>query len=875
MKKIFLIDGHALIYKMYYAFMRRPMVNSKGEDTSILFGFTKFLLELSLREAPTHIAVAFDLPTKTFRHEAYPEYKANRSASPELVQSAMEPLKEILKALNIKVLLYPGFEADDVIGSVAKQFGSEETKVYMVTPDKDFGQLIDDNIFQYKPGKSGAEHQVIGVEELCSNYGISRPEQIVDYLTLCGDASDNVPGVRGVGDVGASKLIARFGSVADIYANLDQLSAKQREAFESARSYIDLSRFLVTIKSDIELNLSLEDIENRIAPNSEILALFASHEMNSLVNLLGEGDGHNGVDNEVQEKHTKIEEVESAEIVALAKADNSVGFICEDGKIIFAHGSKYAVLSQSDVVAKQILENENIAKYGYQIKSSIGGLKDAGIAICGALYDIELMHYLLNPERTHRLDILVKGYLNESLDEPLVSQEVVQMDIFSMPAQTEEKSYRRAAKMASAIYRITPLLAKELKDNNLYKLYEEIEMPLICVLADMEYEGVKIDTDHLARFGSTLALQLSQIEQDVRELVDEPALNISSPKQIGVLLYEKLNLNSKVKTNSRNSYPTDEETLQALADKHPVIEKILEYRGVKKLLSTYIEPLPALAHASNGKVHTTYTQSLTATGRLSSIKPNLQNIPVRTEMGREIRKAFVPSYGGYIVAADYSQIELRLMAHLSGDSAMISDFLQGDDIHAATAAKIFDVHVSEVTKEQRRQAKTANFGIIYGISAFGLSQRLGIARAESKALIDEYFRHYPAVKQYISDIAAKAREQGYVETIFGRRRYLPDINSRNVTVRSLAERNAVNAPIQGSAADIIKIAMIRIANRIKNEKLQSRMVMQVHDELIFDVVPQETDYLIGMVKEEMEGVCALSVPLLVDVNKGANWLEAH
>ncbi len=877
---LYLIDGHSLIFRMYYAFMRAPMINSKGEDTSILFGFTKFLLELLNKEHPTHIAVAFDPPAKTFRHEMYPEYKANRSAAPELVKAALEPLTEIVKALGIPVVMYPGFEADDVIGSLSKQFAAKGYTVYMVTPDKDLGQIIDENIFQYKPGKGKEEKSIIGKEEICEHYGIDNPSQVIDILTLWGDASDNVRGVDGVGEVSAKKLVGKYGSVENIYAHLQDLTPKMQEAFNKAKEYIDQSKTLVTIKTDIELNLNEEDLRNDVFCNQCITEILSRYEMPSLRRLLPSDSGSQEIATPVKKKMESIE-VSYQEIEKMALENKEIAYRKDGNTIIFACKQRYTITDISNPCVQIIMANENISKIGHNIKPSIVELKSEGISVNGDLYDLEIMHYLINPERTHKLDILASGYLDIdiSITYEKPSIEAVQIDLFSAPATDIKLEREHLDKTINEAIVLTDLYQKikdDLAAQNLLTLYNEIEKPLIMVLADMESAGVKIDPYQLQEYSKSLSDELNGIEQQAREMVDEPELNLSSVRQVGEVIYEKLNLNPKAKKNARSNYPTDEETLNDLYDKHPFIGKVLEYRAAKKLLSTYIDPLPSLINPRSGRIHTTFNQALTATGRLSSVKPNLQNIPIRTERGREIRKAFVPSTpDGYIVSADYSQIELRIMAELSRDESLIEGFRHNADIHTATAAKIFKEKPEDVTKEQRRRAKTANFGIIYGISAFGLSQRLNISRSESKKLIEEYFINYPKVKEYMESSIAKAKEQGYVQTLFGRKRYLPDINSRNQVVRGLSERNAINAPIQGSAADIIKLAMIRVAYRMKRENIQSKMVLQVHDELVFDVKREELEHLMKIVKEEMEGVCKLSIPLTVDCSYGKNWLEAH
>ncbi len=913
MQKIFLIDGHSQIFRMYYAFMRRPMVNSKGEDTSILFGFTKMLLELIAKEHPTHLAVAFDPPAKTFRHEAYPQYKANRSAAPELVKAALEPLQEILAAFNIPVVMIPGYEADDAIGSMAAQWENEDSQIFMVTPDKDYGQLISQNIFQYKPGKGGNEVEIIGKKEVCENYGICEPDQVIDILTIWGDASDNVPGIRGIGEVGAKKLIAKYGSLEGIIEHVDELPQKQQESIRSSMDQIMMSRFLVTIKKDIQLPLSLEDIEFKGAANSSISAVFNRYEFNSLRKLLpqwmiadedtvpateepnAEEGGYTSLD------IPQVKETTARDFAATAASEGEFAiYDFKEKGIVAGCGNVYTVASIAQMQQlKGILENPAISKTGYGFKELYKTLWNEGINLRGNINDIELMHYILNPERNHKEDALLKGYLDVDVADIAAQGEShakeedtpVQMDLFSMASEPdlfstpqEEENLQTpdnsAAQIAgikcNLLIQLRSRLEEDLSRAGQLSLYKEIEAPLVEVLAQMEHTGVKIDTVQLKEYSSLLSGELAEIEAQAMELAGEGAINLSSPKQVGVLLYEKLQLNPKVKKSSKGSYPTDEETLNEMLHLHPIVGKILEYRGIKKLISTYTDALPGLVNPKTGKIHTTFNQSLTATGRLSSTNPNLQNIPIRTQRGREIRKAFIPSTdGGFIVSADYSQIELRLMAHLSADPHLIDAFNRGMDVHTATAAKVFKVSEEEVTKEQRSRAKVANFGIIYGISAFGLSQRLGMSRTDSKALIEEYFRSYPQVKEYMNNMIAMAREKGYVETIYGRKRFLPDINSRNAVVRSFSERNAINAPLQGSAADIIKVAMINVHRRMEEEGLRSRMVLQVHDELVFDVVADEVEKVSEIVVEVMENVIKLSIPLIAECGKGENWLQAH
>ena len=878
-KKLFLIDGHALIFKMYYAFLRHPMINSKGADMSVLFGFTKYILELIEKERPTHLAVAFDPPGGTFRHEMYPEYKGTRSETPQLIIDSLEPLCELCKAMGFPVLMVKGFEADDVIGSMAKRAEKEGFTVYMVTPDKDYGQLISEKILQFKPGKSGSDNEVIDVRKVCEKYNINSPEQVIEILTICGDSSDNVPGVKGVGEVGAGKLISKFGTVEEIYRHLDELTPKQREAFVSSEGHIMLSHELVTIKTDIVLDVDSKAMELTGTYSPEAADLFEKYEFGSLRRFLGNIQPSGSKET----KQVEFTETAPAQVIkeaqklgrcAIITECRSEGIFSEIARVTIAAGALTAEGMAADF--RQIISDPQIIKYGYDLKFQRNLLAHAGISLEGTLMDIELMHYLINPEKSHKVEILAKTYLEINLEENENAAEVVEaLSLFDEIPEDDTKPGK--AKEAAVTFLLGEAVWKDMETNGVQTLYLDMEEPLLKVLSDMEMEGVKIDLVQLRKYSAELNTEMNQIQDRIREMAQESSLNIMSPKQIGILLFEKLRLDPKKKPKSgSNAYPTDEETLSVLADKHPIINEILEFRGVKKLLSTYIEPFPSYISPITGKVHTTFNQALTATGRLSSSKPNLQNIPIRTERGKEIRKAFVPSRpDGLIVSADYSQIELRIMAHLSCDKHLIEAFRAGQDVHAITASKIFGIPLEDVTSDQRRIAKTANFGIMYGISSFGLSQRLKIGRGEAKKIIEDYFANFPAISSYIEDTLTAARENGYVETIFGRKRFLPDINSRNGTVRALAERNAINAPIQGTSADIIKLAMIKTDRRIRQEGLQSRMILQIHDELVFDTTPDEVERLERIVREEMENVIELSIPLTVECNHGHNWLEAH
>ena len=883
-KRLFLIDGHALVFKMYYAFLRHPMINSKGADMSILFGFTKYILELIEKEKPTHLAIAFDPPGGTFRHEMYPEYKGTRQETPQLVIDALQPLCEICEAMRFPVLMVKGYEADDVIGSMAKRAEKEGFDVYMVTPDKDYGQLISDHIIQFKPGKSGGENELIDSQKICEKYKISRPKQVIEILTLCGDSADNIPGVKGVGEVGAGKLIGKYETVANIYNHLDELTPRQRDAFVQAKDYITVSHDLVTIKTDIELDVKSQDMAVDYVYDSKVADLFEKYEFGSLKKYLGDTKPSSAIDSKrLTFRKTDAPQLckaatESAMVAVITEGEQT-GIFTGIKKITAASfdGKDFLTAAAEATEFESILTDGNIAKYGYDLKFQRNILAYNGIELSGKIMDIELMHYLVNPEKGHKIDILSKTYLGIDLESSMPEKaEETSLSLFDEIPENEVDTDRSAEAVATLM--LGEKIGAELTRMELTDLYDSMEAPLVPVLSSMEMEGVKIDLAQLRQYSSALATEMNEIQERVREMAQEPDLNIMSPKQIGILLFEKMKLDSRIKPKAgvRYSYPTDEETLSSLSDKHPIINEILEYRGVKKLLSTYIEPLPSYISSVTGKIHTTFNQALTATGRLSSSKPNLQNIPIRTDRGKEIRKAFIPSRpAGVIVSADYSQIELRIMAHLSCDQQLIAAFRNGEDVHAMTAAKIFGIDIKDVTSDQRRIAKTANFGIMYGISAFGLSQRLHISRAEAKKIIEDYFVNFPAISSYIEDTLAAARETGYVETIFGRRRYLPDINSRNGTVRSLAERTAINAPIQGTSADIIKLAMINVDKRIKEEGLQSRMILQIHDELLFDSIPSEVDTLKKIVLEEMENVTKLSVPLTVECNYGNNWLEAH
>ena len=874
--RLFLIDGHALIFKTYYALLGRPMINSKGQDTSILYGFTKYLLELIDREAPTHLAVVFDPPGGTFRNKMFPQYKANRPATPQLIIDALVPLTELCRAMRIPAVTIMGYEADDVIGTIAKKFGKEDTDVYMITPDKDYGQLIDQHIFQIKPGRAGSSDELYGCKEVCERYGIEEPSQVIEMLTLCGDTADNVPGVNGVGEKTAAKLITKYHSVENIYEHIDELSAKQKEKFEQAREHIGLSHDLVTIRTDVPVEISLAEMETEVLDNPEIFRLFDLYEFNSLKRHI---KGAEQFEQEIQTEFT-VKRIQADQFIGYAEKVKRMA-IYIDADHIFAENDRMTLAldypegthlcTEGHLTDfKSLLENEDIEKVGYNLKLQLNILAHHQIELKGKLFDIELMHYLMNPEQSSKLEILSRSFLDINIEN--IEEEPVELSLFDTQ-ETPEKEYDQETALT---YMLSHVLEKKLEEMEVSKLYWEMEEPLVRVLAKMERNGVKVDLEQLDNYAKELHKEMVERESRIREMADEPNLNISSPKQIGIVLFEKMALDPKAKKSSKGNWSTDEATLNAIAHTHPIINEILEFRAVKKLLSTYIEPFPTYVSPVTGRIHTTFNQALTSTGRLSSSNPNLQNIPVRTERGKEIRKAFIPEQeDGLILSADYSQIELRIMAHLSGDAHLIQAFKDGVDVHAATASKIFRTPYEEVTSDERRIAKTANFGIMYGISAFGLSQRLDMPVGQAKRFIDDYFEAFPAIKFFIKDTVAFATENGYVETIFGRRRYIPELKSPNATVRALGERNAVNAPIQGTSADIIKLAMIGVNRRMEEAGLRSKMILQIHDELLFDTLKEEADVLKKIVMEEMENVITLSIPLTVECNYGRNWLEAH
>ena len=921
--KLFLIDAYALIYRSYYAFIKNPRVNSKGLNTSAIFGFINTLEEVLKKENPSHIAVAFDPAGPTFRHEAYEKYKAQRQETPEDIRIAVPIIKEIISAYNIKILEIAGFEADDVIGTVAKQAEKEDMDVYMMTPDKDYGQLTSERIFMYKPKFAGNGFDILDSKAIMEKYNLSSPLLMIDLLGLMGDASDNIPGCPGVGAKTAEKLISDYGIIENILENTSKIKGTLKDKLETNKEQILFSKFLATIKIDVPFDFKKEEFERKPIDEEKIENLFEELEFRTLINRVlkretkaapkkDEAQGNlfaEFTDNQPEEKkYSKLNELKDmvysyhlidSEIEMINLRDKllshnscsfdtettgvnpieseivGMSFALKEGEAYYvAISPKFEEAKKQIEIFKDFLENENITKIGQNIKYDIIVLKKYGINVKGKLFDTMIAHYLLNPELRHNMDYMAETHLNYKtihIDELIGPRGKNQLNMRNLEP-IAIRDY--ACEDADVTLKLKNILEKEIEKNDLKKLFYEIELPLIYVLADMEYTGVLLDTKALKESSDTLTKNMSDIEQEIFALADFE-FNINSTKQVGEVLFDILKIVDKPKKTKTGQYTTSEETLESLKDVHPIVSKILEYRSLKKLLSTYIDALPLLIDKHDKKVHTSYNQTVTATGRLSSSNPNLQNIPIRDAQGKEIRKAFIPDNGCTFYSADYSQIELRIMAHLSQDPHMIEAFNSGEDIHAATAAKIYKTPIGEVTGDMRRKAKTANFGIIYGISVFGLAERLSIPRSESKILIDGYFESYPKVKEYMDNIIVQARETGYVETILGRKRFLPDINSRNTTVRGYAERNAINAPIQGSAADIIKIAMNNIFERFEKDGLQSKMILQVHDELNFNVVNDELSHVEQIVIEEMEKAYKLSIPLKADSGTGKNWLEAH
>jgi len=859
MQKLYLLDAYALIYRAYYAFIKNPRINSKGENTSAILGFVNTLEEVIAKEQPTHLGVAFDPHGGTFRHEAYPLYKAQREETPEAIRFAVPVIKTFLAAYRIPVLEVQGYEADDVIGTLAHQADEKGIETYMMTPDKDYGQLVTERVRIYRPpvGKN-SEAEILGPEEVKKKWGLQSPLQVIDMLGLMGDAVDNIPGCPGVGEKTAQKLIDEFGSIENLLASTDKLKGALREKVEANVEQIRTSKWLATINKEVPIELDMNDLQMQQPDNERLQELCQRFEFRQLLNKRGPlPSSQNGEENaqiknndgslqldlfnssplpsspKKEEQTAKgpvqLDLFSTPEPTLHVKSENTARDVGQHSTLNWA--TQHAVLGN----AAWSVENDIVV--GHNLKAGWKELKAQGLTD-KPMFDTEIAHYILHPEMRHHLDYLLVAY------------------------------------NCSDVVQLQHLFERQLKEEGLWELFADIEMPLMPVLAEMEEAGVLIDTEGLKETSRLFTQQMLNLEKEIHTMAGTN-FNISSPKQVGEVLFDRLKLDSKAKKTKTGQYVTSEEVLEALKGKHQIVGKILEYRGLKKLLNTYIDTLPQLINPETGHIHTSFNQTVTATGRLSSSNPNLQNIPVREAQGKEVRKAFIPYPGQLFFSADYSQIELRIMAHLSQDQNLIEAFLQGNDIHAATAAKIFKKPLSEVTSDERRKAKTANFGIIYGISAFGLAERLGVSRTEAKQLIDEYFLTYPGVKAYMEKSIEMARERGYTETIFHRRCQLPDINSNNSVVRGYAERNAINAPIQGSAADIIKIAMIRVFRRMKQEDFQSKMILQVHDELNFSVLPEEKERLQSLVIEEMQGAASLCVPLIADCGWGTNWLEAH
>ena len=922
MNKLFLLDAYALIYRAYYALIRNPRINSKGMNTSAIMGFVNTLNEVLTKENPTHIAVAFDPSGPTFRHEAYAEYKAQREECPEDIKNAVPIIKKILNAWNIKTLEVSGYEADDVIGTVALIAGKNGITTYMLTPDKDYGQLVRDNVYMYRPKFGNAGYDVMGVEEVKQKYELSTPLQVIDLLGLMGDASDNIPGCPGVGEKTAIKLIKEFGSIDNLVANTEQLKGAMKKKVEENKEKILFSKFLATIKTDVPMELNLDDLKIQEPNEEELRKIFEELEFKTLIDRVlkktqktqkktdsqldlfaefatkDEESSENSnytslkdtpheyklIDNE-NEIRNLFDFLMTFEIVSLDTETTStnaieaelvgMSFSVEENKAFYVPVSANREEALRIVnIFKPLYENEKILKVGQNIKYDLEVLANYGVTLKGKMFDTMIAHYVLQPELYHNMDYLAEIYLKYKtihIEELIGPKGKGQKNMRDLNPQDV---YEYAAEDADITLKLKNILEKELEKAGVEHLFYDIEMPLMPVLASMEMNGVCLDTVSLKETSEVLTNRLKIIENKIYELSGE-TFNIASPKQVGEILFDKLKIVEKAKKTKTGQYVTNEEVLQGLKHKHEIVGNILEHRGLKKLLGTYVDALPSLINKRTGRIHTSFNQTIASTGRLSSSDPNLQNIPVRGEEGKEIRKAFIPEPGCLFFSADYSQIELRVMAHLSNDENMIEAFREGYDIHAATAAKIYKEDMNEVSRDQRTKAKRANFGIIYGITIFGLAERLDISRDEAKQLIDGYFETYPKVKEYMETAKETARKNGYVETLFKRRRYLADINSRNATVRGFAERNAINAPIQGTAADIIKVAMINIYNRFNNEGIRSKMILQVHDELNFSVYPDEKEKVEKIVLEEMQGAFSMKVPLVADCGWGKNWLEAH
>ena len=920
MNKLFLLDAYALIYRAYYAFIKNPRINSKGMNTSAIMGFVNTLNEILTKEQPTHIGVAFD-HGKTFRDEAFPSYKAQREETPEDIRASVPIIKQIIKAMHIPVLQVDGFEADDVIGTLATKAGKAGITTYMLTPDKDYGQLVSDNVFMFRP-RHGGGYETMGPSEVCEKYDLSSTSQVIDLLALMGDSADNFPGCPGVGPKTAAKLIAEFGSIDNMLANSSKIKGKLREKVESAVDDIRMSKFLATIRTDVPIDLNLDELKVEEPDFTQLAEIFTELEFKSLLDkfikkpqqqpkvanmqldLFAENPTNDAVNAEFSSfeslkttphEYKLIETEEDArklfdffitkQILCLDTETTSINpidaelvglsFSVEEGKAFYVAIPAERKKAERIVnIFKPLYESTKILKIGQNIKYDMEVLMNYGVRLAAPMFDTMLAHYVLQPEQKHNMDILAETLLN---------YQTIHIDELIGPKGKSQKNMRDispadicdyAAEDADITLRLYNVLKPRLKEADVEDLFYNIEMPLVPVLAEMEMNGVLLDTNALAETSKVFTDRMTQIEKNIYELAGHQ-FNIASPKQVGEVLFGEMKIVDKPKKTKTGQYVTSEEVLQQLRSKAPIVDHILEHRGLKKLLGTYVDALPKLINPHTGHIHTSFNQAVTATGRLSSSDPNLQNIPVRGEDGKEIRKCFIPEPGCLFFSADYSQIELRVMAHLSGDKNMIEAFREGYDIHAATAARIYKEDINEVTRDQRTKAKRANFGIIYGITVFGLAERLEISRDEAKQLIDGYFETFPQVHDYMEKAKQLAREHGYAETFFHRRRYLPDITSHNATVRNFAERNAINAPIQGSAADIIKIAMIRIYERFRREGIKSKMILQVHDELNFSVLPEEKEQVEKIVLEEMQNAYPLHVPLVADSGWGNNWLEAH
>ena len=920
MNKLFLLDAYALIYRAYYAFIKNPRINSKGMNTSAIMGFVNTLNEILTKEQPTHIGVAFD-HGKTFRDEAFPSYKAQREETPEDIRASVPIIKQIIKAMHIPVLQVDGFEADDVIGTLATKAGKAGITTYMLTPDKDYGQLVSDNVFMFRP-RHGGGYETMGPSEVCEKYDLSSTSQVIDLLALMGDSADNFPGCPGVGPKTAAKLIAEFGSIDNMLANSSKIKGKLREKVESAVDDIRMSKFLATIRTDVPIDLNLDELKVEEPDFTQLAEIFTELEFKSLLDkfikkpqqqpkvanmqldLFAENPTNDAVNAEfssfesLKTTHHEYKLIETEEdarklfdffitkqILCLDTETTSINpidaelvglsFSVEEGKAFYVAIPAERKKAERIVnIFKPLYESTKILKIGQNIKYDMEVLMNYGVRLAAPMFDTMLAHYVLQPEQKHNMDILAETLLN---------YQTIHIDELIGPKGKSQKNMRDispadicdyAAEDADITLRLYNVLKPRLKEADVEDLFYNIEMPLVPVLAEMEMNGVLLDTNALAETSKVFTDRMTQIEKNIYELAGHQ-FNIASPKQVGEVLFGEMKIVDKPKKTKTGQYVTSEEVLQQLRSKAPIVDHILEHRGLKKLLGTYVDALPKLINPHTGHIHTSFNQAVTATGRLSSSDPNLQNIPVRGEDGKEIRKCFIPEPGCLFFSADYSQIELRVMAHLSGDKNMIEAFREGYDIHAATAARIYKEDINEVTRDQRTKAKRANFGIIYGITVFGLAERLEISRDEAKQLIDGYFETFPQVHDYMEKAKQLAREHGYAETFFHRRRYLPDITSHNATVRNFAERNAINAPIQGSAADIIKIAMIRIYERFRREGIKSKMILQVHDELNFSVLPEEKEQVEKIVLEEMQNAYTLQVPLVADSGWGNNWLEAH